>query len=97
MLSPEIDVELTLYSPAHGGRRTHIRGEYRGMFSVESNQAFSVRFQLTDELPLVAEHSTTVGVQFLCPEDALPHFKVGTNFCVWEGRAIGHGRVVRLR
>jgi hypothetical protein len=97
MLYPEIDAELTLFPPAQGGRETPISGEYRGVFTVTADQAYSVRLVIPAEFPLSAEHPKTVGVQFLHPNDALPHFKVGTVFSVWEGRAIGHGRVVSVR
>jgi hypothetical protein len=97
MLHPEIDAELTLLPPAQGGREAPIRGEYRGVFTVAADKAYSMRLEIPAESPLSAEHPTTVGVQFLHPKDALPHFKVGTVFSMWEGRAIGHGRVVSVR
>lgn len=97
MFDPEIDAELTLFSAPRGGRKTPIRGEYRGVFSIAKDLAFSKRLQLSDEASLLAEQPTIVGVQFLCPNDALLHFKVGTVFSVWEGRTIGQGRVVKVR
>ncbi|MGJ7564639.1 hypothetical protein ACSFBM_12350 [Variovorax sp. GB1R11] len=91
---PEIVVGLELDAAADGGRQRPLNeGEYRGVFLV-GEQGFSIRFFVA--LPFDAGTPQRVGVQFLSPKEALPHFAVGTSFSMWEGRVVGHGRVLEV-
>ncbi|WP_139188738.1 hypothetical protein [Variovorax sp. OV700] len=93
-VTPEIVVELELHDAAGGGRQRPLNeGEYRGVFLV-GEQGFSIRFVV----PLTSSEGKLqkFGVQFLVPEAALPHFPVGASFSMWEGRVIGHGRVLEI-
>ena len=95
-VTPEIIVEITLLPSAAGGRTgTILQGEYRGVLGVGSEN-FSVRFFVPLENGFSPSQTQQFGVQFLAPEAALPHFPVGSAFSVWEGRAIGNGRVLEL-
>ncbi|MEW9900965.1 hypothetical protein ABWL39_20285 [Chitinivorax sp. PXF-14] len=94
-ITPEIVVEITFLSTEEGGRQGQILGgEYRGILGV-GNEHFSVRFFV----PLEGSTLGSVqrfGVQFLVPQAALPHFPVGASFSVWEGKVIGHGKVLEV-
>ncbi len=95
-VTPEVVVEITLLSSEAGGRNGAIlRGEYRGVLGIGSDN-FSVRFFVPLEGGLLPNQRTIFGVQFLVPEAALPHFAVGTTFTVWEGKVIGNGRVLEV-
>jgi hypothetical protein len=96
MMTPEIDVVITLF-PSHAGGRQHaITGEYRGVLSLSEDEAYSMRFTVPSQIEFRPGHTLTVGVQFLFPEMALPRFPIDATFRVWEGGIVGHGRVVRI-
>ncbi|SJZ52147.1 hypothetical protein SAMN02745119_00872 [Trichlorobacter thiogenes] len=95
-VKPEIVVEITLLTTEVGGRKNSIpEGEYRGVLGV-GTENFSVRFFIPIECNLTPGATQQIGVQFLFPEIALPHFPVGATFTVWEGRIIGNGRVLEV-
>ena len=95
-VTPEIVVEITLLPSEAGGRKGAIlKGEYRGVLGVGSEN-FSVRFFVPLENGFSPSQTQQFGVQFLVPEAALPHFPVGAEFSVWEGRVIGNGRVLEV-
>lgn len=96
MLKPEIEVQITLLQSKDGGRKTAIFGEYRGVFTVRGGESYSVRFCALEEFSGRNSESMTVPVQFLFPQRALPQFPLGALFDIWEGRVIGHGRVVKV-
>lgn len=92
---PEVEVEITLFPFSDAGRRSAIaQGEYRGVLSVQGGN-FSVRFEVTDE-PFGPGQTRQLGIQFLFPDAALPHFPVGATFSVWEGKIIGQGIVLAV-
>jgi hypothetical protein len=89
--------ELRLHPSESAGRLSSIcSGEYRGVLGVDSEH-FSARWNIPVGEELVpGGRSVTFGIQFLFPEAALPHFKVGAAFTVWEGKEIGSGRVISV-
>lgn len=91
--TPEISAEITLLPSAGGGRNGPIlEGEYRGVLGV-GVEHFSVRFFVSYEGGIAPGETKFFGVQFLVPGAALPFSTFGTEFTVWEGRVVGHGRV----
>ena len=93
---PEIVAEITLLPSEKNGREGPIlQGEYRGVLGVGAEN-FSVRFFVPLECGFAPSQTLCVGIQFLFPQAALPVFLVGTQFSVWEGGVIGHGRVVEV-
>ena len=94
--TPEIIVEITLHpSEADGRKGAILQGEYRGVLGIGSEN-FSVRFFVPLKDGFSPNQTHRFGVQFLVPEAALPHFPVGAEFSVWEGRVIGSGRVLEV-
>jgi len=94
---PDIVAELRLHPSEANGRLLSIcAGEYRGVLGIDSEH-FSARWVVPvgEELS-PGGRAGTFGIQFLFPEVALPHFKVGAAFTVWEGREIGSGRVLSV-
>ena len=96
MLKPEIDAELTLLIPSQGGKVQSISGEYRGVFQQADGKSYSMRFCLPAGQLFEPGQTLTVPVQFLDSTIALSSFPVGAAFVVWEGRAVGHERVVKV-
>lgn len=84
-LSPSAD-EITL--------RAISSGAWRGILGVDG-QSFSCRFELPPDSNLKPGRVIEVGIQFLVPKDALPHFPVRTKFTVWAEREAGIGIVSR--
>jgi hypothetical protein len=97
MSEPVADIiaELRLLAGQAGGRLSSIRaGESRGVLGIDSEH-FSARWIIPIGEELVpGGRARTFGIQFLLPEAALPHFKAGAVFTVWEGKEIGSGRVL---
>jgi hypothetical protein len=99
MSKPVADIvaEIRLHPTEVNGRLSSIcSGEYRCVLGIDS-QHFSARWivPVGEELAPGGRPST-FGIQFLVPEAALPHFKVGAAFTVWEGKEIGSGRVLSV-
>jgi hypothetical protein len=95
-VTPEIVVEIALLQSEAGGRKGPIlQGEYRGVLGV-GEEHFSVRFFVPLEDGIAPGQAQRLGVQFLVPQAALPHFPVGVSFTLWEGRTIGHGQVLEI-
>lgn len=95
-ITPEIKAEIFFLSSTEGGRISALsQGEYRGVLGV-GNEHFSIRFFVAPEHSVSPGKSGIFGIQFLAPNAALPHFKKGTSFTVWEGKVIGHGEVIEV-
>ena len=92
-----IVVELRLHPSEPDGRSSPIfSGEYRGILGVGSEH-FSTRWIVPAGGELTpGGRARTFGIEFLFPENALPYFKVGATFTVWEGKEIGSGRVLGI-
>lgn len=95
-VAPEIVAEIFLLPSEEGGRKGPIRkGEYRGVLGVGDDH-FSFRTVVPFADGFQLGQTARLGVQFLVPEAALEHFRVGTAFTVWEAGAIGHGTVLEV-
>lgn len=95
-VTPDIEAEISLLEAEDGGRLGAIlRGEYRGVIGVNAEH-FSVRFAVEGDVDFGLGSSKFVGIQFLFPDAALPHFSTGTRFTVWEGGTVGLGRVIKI-
>ena len=94
---PDIVAELRLFPTEANGRLSSIcSGEFRGVLGIGSEH-FSARWIVPVGEELVpGGRAGTFGIQFLVPEAALPHFRVGAAFTVWEGKEIGSGRVLSV-
>jgi hypothetical protein len=91
----QIAVKIKLLSTERGGRSEAIpAGEYKGILSARG-QHFSFRCAMP-AAGLAPGATTTLDVEFLFPQLALPFFKVRDEFNLWEGGTVGYGRVVRL-
>jgi hypothetical protein len=95
-LTPEIFARIELYPTSADGRKGPLPdGMYRGVLGV-AGEHYSIAFVPPAGVLVQPGDAVEVGVQFLFPELALPHFAVGTEFTLWEGRDIGRGRVLRV-
>lgn len=92
----DVEVELTLLPPEHGGRRTPAGQGYRPQFYYANLDWDAVyEFAIDTEVPLgqlVLAHLT-----FLSPEHHRGRVFVGMAFLLREGnRVVGYGRVTAL-
>lgn len=95
-VASEIVAEIVLLPTTEGGKQSPITaGEYRGVLGV-SGEHFSFRLSVSEGQQLSPGSSGRFGIQFLFPDAALPHFTIGTEFTVWEGRVVGHGSVIEV-
>jgi len=93
---PDIIAEISLFPNAGGGRNGPIlQGEYRGVLGI-GDEHFSFRSFVPFADGFQPGQTARLGIQFLVPEAALERFWVGSAFKVWEGRNIGHGRVLEV-
>jgi len=94
--NPEIIAELTLFTTDHGGRNAPIpKGEYRGVLGVATGN-YSARFDVNEDSGFQLGTTAKLGIQFLDPVSALLHFPVDSEFTIWEGGAIGKGKVLQV-
>ena len=95
ILGPNIAVKIKLLSTERGGRTEPIpAGEYRGILSARG-QHFSFRCDVPGD-GLMLGATVKLDIEFLFPHLALPFFKTGDEFNLWESGTIGYGRVLRI-
>ena len=94
IFAPQIAVKIKLLTTDRGGRAEPLpAGEYRGVLSARG-QHFSFRCEMPGD-GLMLGATVTLDIEFLFPQLALPFFKTGDEFNVWESGTIGYGRVLR--
>lgn len=92
---PHVSVRIKLLTTARGGRAEGIpAGEHRGILSARG-QHFSFRAHIPPP-GLQLGDTTTLELEFIYPELALPFFKDNDEFNVWEGGIVGYGRVMKV-
>jgi hypothetical protein len=92
---PHIVAELRLSPTEPDGNLSSIcSGECRGILGIGSEH-FSARWVVPIGKELAPGGCAgTFAIEFLFPGSALPHFKVGAAFTMWDGKEIGSGRVL---
>lgn len=94
-IETHIVVRIKLLTTDRGGRDEPIPpGEYRGILNARG-QHFSFRCEMP-AAGLALGDTVEMDFEFLFPDLALPFFKVGNEFNLWESGTIGYGRVVRV-
>jgi hypothetical protein len=92
---PQIRVKIKLLTAARGGRAEPIpAGEYRGILSARG-QHFSFRSNIAAGGWALGD-TTTLDIEFLFPQLALPFLKERQEFNLWESGTVGYGRVVTI-
>ena len=85
---------VQLLSTAEGGRKGPLfSGEWRTVLGI-NHEHWSARLAFSGE-PAPGQ-SFVAQVQLLRPDVALPFFRIGAQFTVWEGDIKGVGQVVAL-
>ena len=85
---------LSLFSAEVGGRGLPPRpGDWRTILTVGS-ESFSARVAASTAQALEPGVTAEAAVQFLVPDAALPKFKPGVQFRIWEGKDVGTGEVI---
>ena len=96
LVAPEIVAEISLLPTTEGGLKGPIlQGEYRGVLGV-GDEHFSFRSVVPFPDGFQPGQTANLRIQFLVPEAALAHFRVGAAFTVWEARSIGYGKVLEV-
>ena len=88
---PDIVATIELAPPDQDGRACPIPARWFGCVMVVNGRNHDARLRLTQ--PLRAGESRRVGIDFLDPDAALAHIRIGTTFGVGEGRIVGQGAV----
>lgn len=89
-------VDVKMFATTNGGRNGPTPPDKFGCPLEIEGKYYDCRFDLTASGPLRPGHSAVVPVAFLFPEDVIPLLSRETKFNLWEGRAIGSGRVVSI-
>jgi len=94
-LTSHLRVQLTLLSPAAGGRKSPLpAGEFQTVLVSPGRQHFAATvFPSRPVLPGGA--AVNCEVMFLSPE-AVGHFPAGTQFDLWEGGRKGYGTTLTV-
>ena len=90
-LEPDIVAMVELAPTEKGGREGPTPDRKFGCIMVVNGQNHDVRLRL--DRPFQPGSSRRVGVDFLCPDLALSHIRVGDAFVLREMRTIGTGVV----
>lgn len=88
---PDIVANIELAPPSEDGRASPMPARWFGCVMVVDGRNHDVRLRLAQ--PLQAGESRRVGIDFLDPDTALAHIRIGTTFGLWEGRIVGQGAV----
>lgn len=89
-----ITADITLLATKRGGREEPIpAGEYRGIISARG-QHFAFTCLVPFEGGFKPGETRTVDIEFVFPHLAMPFFKAGVEFNLWEGGTVGHGTVL---
>jgi hypothetical protein len=95
-VAPEIIARLSLFPTEAGGRGLPPRqGDWRTILTVGS-ESFSARVAARVGHLLEPGATSEAEVQFLFPDAALPRFKPGIQFKIWEGTDVGTGEVLSI-
>jgi hypothetical protein len=94
-VAPQVIARLNLFSADEGGKGLPPRpGDWRTILTVGS-ESFSARVAASTEQALEPGVVAEAAIQFLVPDAALPKFKPGVQFKIWEGKDVGTGEVLR--
>ncbi|MBA4019535.1 MAG: hypothetical protein C0483_20420 [Pirellula sp.] len=93
---PDIIAEVQLLSTAEGGRQGPTPADAFGCLIKLDQQFFDLRIDLTDIGSLTPSMSRIVPIAFLSPDIVKPLIHVGSELTFWDGRTIGHGKVLEI-
>ena len=92
---PDIVATIELAPSEAGGRASPMPARWFGCVMAVNGRNHDIRLRLTQ--PLNAGESRRVGIDFLDPDIALSHVRVGTIFGLWEGGIVGQGLVEAIQ
>ncbi len=93
---PDAIVEIELLPTDKGGRCTPISVPQYGCPCGIGGEYLDCTLDLTEVGEVAPGGKARVPIKFLHPEFARPLLKAGVPFTLWEGRTIGHGRVMEV-
>jgi hypothetical protein len=92
----DILAEVHLLPTENGGRRGPTPADKFGCPVGIGSEFFDMRIDLSGIGSLSPGQTARVPIKFLRPDFVLPLLRVGSEFTLWEGRTIGHGRVIEM-
>ncbi len=92
----DILAEDHLLPTESGGRRGPTLADKFGCPVGIGSEFFDMRIDLSSTGSLSPGQTARVPMAFLRPDFVLPLLHVGSEFTLWEGRTIGHGRVIEM-
>ncbi len=92
----DILADVRLLPTETGGRRGPTPADEFGCPIGVGTEFFDMRIDLSSTGSLSPGQSARVPMAFLRPDFVLPLLQVGSEFTLWEGKTIGHGRVVEM-
>src|SRR5262245_29151867 len=93
---PDAIVEIELLATENGGRQSSLPTPQFGCPVGIAGEYFDCRVDLTEVGKISPGGKATVPMAFLFPEFVKPLLAPGVQFTLWEGRTIGHGRVIKV-
>ena len=95
--TPDLLVELTLLPTTEGGRSGATPSTWFACpVLLAPGEYFDARFDLTGVGSILPGQVAQVPVKFLFPERAMPLVSAGQVVSLWEGRTIGHAKVLSI-
>lgn len=88
---PDIVATIELAPSDAGGRASPMPARWFGCVMVVNGRNHDIPLRLTQ--PLQTGEARRVGIDFLDPNTAIAHIRIGTTFGLWEGGIVGQGAV----
>jgi len=92
---PDVVATIELAPLENGGRASPMPARWFGCVMVANGRNHDILLRLTQ--PLNAGESCRVGIDFLDPNTALSHVRIGATFGLWEGGIVGQGLVEAIQ
>ena len=93
---PDILAEVHLLATQDGGRKCPTPSDKFGCPVGFEGEYFDMRIDLSEAGSLSPGMTKEVPIRFLWPELILPRLRMGSEFTLWDGKTIGHGRVTKI-
>jgi hypothetical protein len=95
-VTPQVTARLHLLVSEWGPGERTLPGRGLPITLHSGDEYFTALVETLDGSNLLPGATTSVSVEFLLGEAALPSFRVGSQFTVWDGKDIGHGEVLSV-
>ena len=98
-MQADILAEVYFKKRTEGGRATNIKGTSSdssyGCSVFIANEGFECRLMIGNQLFELGKHYV-IQIKFMCSNNAISKLAINTSFCLWEGKIIATGRVIKI-